>query len=237
MILVAVLTVVNVVSSSSAVTAPFTEEFSADAADWHDVGGIADLSWVMNGGPDGGSYASTTFNFVGSTDIDTPPLFRAHAAYGSSGSSNGAFVGDWTTHGPVHVGGVSAFVRHDTGTPLIFFLRFAGPANFPGAVSIIPAPVPSGVWTPISVTIPDPAAVYEGPFTFGDVFGNIGNVQIGVLVPGSLAGQDQEFTFDIDKVSLAALAPAASSGGVVVMGLSVLLVGSFFVRARRRLIA
>jgi hypothetical protein len=179
-----------------AVTVPFTEDFATDAANWRDSGSVSDLTWVSAGGPDGGSYASASFSFVDLTDLDTPALFRAHSAFGSSG---GAFAGDWDASG---VSSLSMMVRHDTGEELTYFARFAGPANFPGAASIVFTPVVSDQWTKLSIAIPDPGAVYEGPFSFADVFGNIGNVQIGVAVPEALAGVDQDFNFDLDKVAL-----------------------------------
>ncbi len=179
-------------------TVPFTEDFAADAAGWYDAAGTSPLSWVAAGGPDGGSFASTTFTFVNSAADDTAIQFRAQDEFGSSG---GALEGNWIEDG---VAGFSAFVRHDAGVPLAFFTRFSGPGNFPGAVAVSFAPVPANTWTPIAFAI-DPASPqfvsFEGT-DFDIVFSNVGHVQVGVSVPEELAGVDQSFTFDIDKPAI-----------------------------------
>jgi len=177
-------------------TVPFIEDFSADAANWREATGVAPLDWNASGGPDGGAFASTTFNFAQLAANDTPVLFRGHSAYDSSG---GAFVGDWAAGG---VDEFSLYVRQDTGMPLNFFARFASPGNFPGAAKVFVIPVPSDTWTQIQTILPDPSLIFEGPFTYAQVFGNVGNVQIGVSVPAALAGVDQNFGFSIDKISI-----------------------------------
>ncbi len=177
-------------------TVPFVEDFSADAANWREATGTTPLDWIATGGPDGGTFASTTLNFVDLATNDTPVMFRGHSAYGSSGS---AFVGDWVSSG---VDEFSLYVRQDTGMSLNFFTRFASPGNFPGAAKVFVIPVPTDTWTEISTMLPDPSLVFEGPFTYTQVFGNVGNVQVGVSVPAALAGVDQDFTFGIDKISI-----------------------------------
>lgn len=215
-------------SSTMAVTVPFTEDFSADAANWFNANGAAVVDWVATGGPDGSAYVTTTFNFVSSTPADTPALFRAQEEFNSSGN---AFVGDWVTAG---VGYISGWVRHDTGVPTTFFIRYASPANFPGAASLVLPAVPSGQWTGFTIPIPDPNFVFEGPFTFPDVFGNIGHVQIGVAVPPSLAGVDQSFTFDLDRVGigLAPPIPATSTMGMLAALVLIGCAGAVVVRRR-----
>ena len=205
-----------------ATTVPFTEEFITDSANWRNNDRVTPLGWSVTGDPKGTGYAFATFNFVNSAVNGTPAIYRAHASFNSSG---GAFVGNWLTDVPVS--GFRVFVRHNIGVPLTFFVRFAEPANFPGAASVIPTPVPSGQWTQISIPIPDPNFVFEQPGqTFADLFDNIGNVQIGVVVPASLAGVNQSFTFDIDKVSLSTNIPTVSEWGVVVMALLLLTAGT-----------
>jgi hypothetical protein len=174
---------------------PFTEEFGSNSSAWRDSTGLQDLTWVSSGGPDGGAFSSSSFNFVNSASNATPVLFRGHDEFNSSG---GAFVGDWVTGG---VDGFSVFVRHDASTALNFFARFAGPANFPGAASIFMIPVSPDTWTQINLPLPDAGMMFEGPFTYSQVFSNIGHVQIGVSAQG-IAGLDQNIHFGIDKISI-----------------------------------
>lgn len=218
------------VVSVNAATVPFTEHFAGDAANWRNSDGTQVLTWAPNGGPDGSGYVTGTFNFVNSTAIDTPAIFRAQDEYGSS---NLAFVGNWISDG---VQSVCAYVRHDTGVPTSFFFRYASPANFPAAVSVLSPPVPSGQWTKVSITIPDPNFIFEGPFTFPQVFGNIGHLQIGVAVPPSLVGVDQVFNFALDQVRIGddpACAPTVSAMGMLGMAGLLGLVGAGLVRRRR----
>lgn len=183
--------------SASAATVPFTETFSAGASNWRNAAGTADVNWSSTGGAgDNGGFVNTDFGFSASAANDTPILFRGQDEFGSSG---GAFVGDWVTGG---VTGFAASVRHDAGVPLNFFVRFAGPANFPGANNVFFVPVPSGTWTNLFAPLPNNNLIFEGPFTYGQVFGNIGHVQMGFSVPASLAGTDAAARFDIDNVSI-----------------------------------
>lgn len=185
--------------AAAALVVPFTEDFAVDASNWRDAPGTTDLTYNAAGGPDGGSYASGTFNFVNSGPTDTPAILRGQAGFGSSG---GAFVGDWLTDG---VTNFSAFVRHNAGEPLTFFTRWATPANTPGAAGVAFVPVQPNTWTQINLPIAlGPHMFPEGaPFVFDQVFSNVGNVQIGVFQPGAnLAGLDQDFTFDLDQVSI-----------------------------------
>lgn len=223
----------QIASTQAAVNVPFTEHFSTDAADWRNAPGTADLTWVASGGPNGSAYVSGTFNFLNSTSADTPAIFRAHDEYGTAGSSGGAFVGNWIDAG---VGGICFFVRHNAPEPLTFFVRFASPTNFPGAASVLSTPVAGGNWTRLSVPIPDPNFVFEGPFTFAQVFSNIGHVQIGVFAPAGLVGVDQVVTFDLDTVSLddsPACAPAMSFAGAGLLGVCILAAGAVVLRRGR----
>jgi hypothetical protein len=204
-----------------AATVPFTETFNAGSANWFDSPGTTPLAWNVFGGPDGSPFASTPFNFVNSAANDTPVLFRAQDEFASSG---GAFVGDWVT------GGVTVFnasVRQNSGVPLNFFVRFASPNNFPGADNVFPISVPSGTWTSLSAALPNPGLIFEGPFSYGQVFGNVGHVQIGVSVPQGLAGVDNSFSFDVDNVGIV---PEPTSLALLLLGVSV--VGRKVVRRR-----
>ncbi len=213
-----------VTESAEALQVPFSEEFIADSANWYDSSSISPVGWAMSGGPDGSSYATTTFNFVSSSSGATPALFRAQDKWNTSG---GAFQGDWITG---DVQRFTAFVRHDAGIPLSFFVRFSDPANFPGVVSVISSPIPSGEWRYIKVSIPDPDFVYEGPFGFNDVFDNIGHVQIGVIAPESLIGIDQNVTFDLDSVTILNNVPAVSTWGLLALALSIGIGGTLMPR-------
>ena len=202
---------------ASATVVPFTEDFTSDGAEWYDAPSTAVLTWRASGGPDGGAYASTNFNFVGSAAADTPAVFRGQDGFDSSGD---AFVGDWLTDG---VSEFRAFVRHDAGTDLRFFTRFASPFNFPAMVAVVGTPVASGTWTEFVIPIQPGGFIPEGPSTFNGVFGNLGNVQLGVIAE-PLAGVDQVVTFDLDKPSI-----IPEPATFVLMGL-----GTCVVLARRR---
>ena len=193
---------------ASAATVPFTEDFSTDSANWRDAAGVNPLGWVSTGGPDGGAFARGTFSFASSGVQDTPAVFRGQS---SNGSSGGAFAGDWLG------GGVTEFramVRHDASTDLTFFGRFASPFNFPAMVAVFPTVVPPNEWTPVSVLLAPSNFIAEGPSTFNGVFGNVGNVQLGVLA-GPLAGSPGTVTFDLDKVRIV---PEPATLGLLAMG-------------------
>ncbi len=179
-------------------TLRLTEDFDTGPADWRDGTGTGVLNHVAAGGPDGGAYASGTFNFAGSSGGATPVIFRAQDEFGSSG---GLFEGNWVSDG---VMSFSVFVRHNASAALTFFVRFAGPFNYPGATAVDFASVQPDTWTRISFLI-DPNNSqfigFEGT-DFNRVFSDIGHVQIGVNVPQALAGIESVFTFDVDKATL-----------------------------------
>lgn len=177
---------------------PFTEDFVTDSANWRDAVGVGVLDWLANGGPDGGAFAQGPFNFVASQPDDTPVILRAHDSFGSSG---GAFTGNWINAG---VTLLSAQVRHNATVPLTYFVRLVGPNNFPGAVAINFAPAPPNQWTEISFVIDENSpqfVTFEGS-DFATIFSDIANIQFGVSVPPALSGVNQEFAFDVDKVTI-----------------------------------
>ncbi len=194
-------------ASAAAVTLPFTEDFDSDSANWFNAAETAPVDWAPAGGPDGGAYATTGFNFQFSNEGDRPPMFRGHDALDSSGDG---FVGDWITSG---VTTFSFTVRHDAPMPLPFFARFA-PNFAPGANAVAFAPVFPNVWTTITVPInPGAFFIYEGT-DFASTFSNVGRVQIGLEVPAGLNGLDQLVTFDLDKPSLVPAPAAAGLFGI-----------------------
>lgn len=212
----AVLMVLPVAASATIV--PFEESFSTGAEGWATgSAGTVLLDWTATGGSDGGGFGNTVFNFQSSPANSTPPII-----HGPPTASGGAFAGDWIADG---VDNISAQVMHDAGMPLSFFMRVA-PMFGPGAVGVIFAPVPSGVWTPIDWGIfpGNPQTVFEGT-TFESAFSNVARVQIGVITPAALAGVDQDVAFSVDQI---AVTPEPGSLGILCVGL--LLAG---VRMRR----
>lgn len=212
--------------TARALSVPFIENFASDAANWKNNAGAA-LGWSPSGSADGSSFATTGFNFIDAGPGTTPAIFRNHEEYNSSGL---AFQGDWVT-GDVRQFG--AYVRHNAGMDLSFFVRFADPANFPGAAYVIITPVPSGQWKHISVPMIPSGFVYEGPFGFNDVFDNIGHIQIGVVTPGPLENVNQTVTFDLDQPVILSSVPTVSEWGVVAMGLSMMTAATLVLRRPR----
>ena len=200
----------------SAIVLPFTEDFDANSANWFNAAVTAPVDWSAAGGPDGGAYATTGFNFQFTAANDTPVLFRAQDEFNSSG---GAFEGDWITNGITEF---SFAVRHNAPAPMTFFTRFAGPANFPGAVAIGFIPVFPNVWTTITIAI-DPFnpqfITFEGQ-TFEAAFSNIGHLQVGVSVPEGFGGVDQAYTFDLDKPTITPAPSAAVLFGIAGVALA-----------------
>lgn len=213
--------------NASALTAPFTEDFASDASGWEDAGN-APLTWHADGGPDGSSHVSTAFSYFGFSNPfgGGPVIFRASQ---SDGASGGAFVGDWLAGG---VGSVSAWVYHDTGVDLTFFLRVATSFNFPGAVINDDEAVPSGVWTrieiPIETTVP-PCSEEGAPCA--EAFVAVGNLQLGTNAPVALTELDESFVIAIDQVSLQTVPEPGTVGTV---GASLLGLAGAGRRARRR---
>ncbi len=201
---------------ASATTNPFTETFNGDAAGWRDAGGGNIAGWVGAGGPDGSGFITQGTN-VNNASFGFVIALRAQ---GSLGSSGGAFIGNWITEG---VASFSFAVRHNAPEPLTIGARFAGAANFPGAVAINFAPVAPNVWTTVTFAISalSPQFVtFEGS-NFASVFSSVSNVQLAYSVPASLAGTGTQIQFDADNVGVV---PAPGAALVLVSGSLGLLV-------------
>ena len=207
----ATLAVATLAGAAHAVVVPYTEEFAADAASWRQADSLTPLAWSAAGGPDGGSFASATFNFVTTSPGATPAIIRGQDSFDSSGD---AFVGNWLSSPPSTL---SFDIRHDAGVPMTIFARVATSANFPGAGAIEFLPVPSGVWTTISFAIEPGTWFMEGPFAFASVFGSAGNIQIGAD-PGALANVDQDVVFDVDKITITPTPGALALAGICGLG-------------------
>lgn len=208
---------------ASALTLPAAEGFDTGVNHWRDAA-LADLDFEATGGVEGG-FARATFNLidvqggpVGSREATTI-LIRARTlavpGVGQLTASDGRFFGDWLGD---HVGAFSVMVRHSAPEALTFFARFAGPANFPGVQTSFPGSVEPNVWTELVVPIDlsSPQWILEGG-PAADALQNVGQIQLGIYAPTSLAGIDQNYTLDIDNVRLLAVPEPAS---VAVLGLA-----------------
>ncbi len=198
-------------STLQALTVTFTEDFDEGVANWRTNSTTTFMTHVPLGGPDGGSYASSTHsNFTynpnsmtGNTLVLHRGTYNANPTLSASGHN---FVGNWITEG------VKEFrftVRHNAPMPLSYFTRFADPVGSPGASAVQLGTVQPNTWTEVAFAItPDnPEFISFQNLTFEQIFDAIGTLQIGVSVPESLAGTGQQYTFDIDKISIAVPEP------------------------------
>jgi hypothetical protein len=187
--------------AASALTVPFTEDFASNVSGWEDSINNA-LIFHASGGPDGGSYASGTFNYINffSPFGGGPVTFRGQDEDNASGL---AFVGDWIAGG---VDSLSIWVRQNTTETLSYFMRVAGTANFPGAVINSTTLVAPNTWTQVTFDI-DPA----NPLCFGEgvtcalALANVAHLQFGTSAPAALTALNQAFTLDLDKVSISSV--------------------------------
>ncbi len=209
--------VVAVITLNASAVTTYIETFNTNDADWRD-GSSAVPNYFATGGPDGSAYISTSFNFSSSASGDDVILFRGQDAFDSSLD---AFVGNWVADG---VNEFTFSIRHDyVAQPLTFFTRFASSANFPGAIAVNFAPVAGNSWTDVTIAIDaaNPQFVsFEGS-TFAGVFNSIGNIQIGVDTPASLANQNTTVTFDLDRPAVEAV-PEPSTFALLALACGVL---------------
>lgn len=207
-ILVAALCFSCLAGFTQAQTIPFFEGFDSGDADWAPNSISESLDHVSTGGPQGAgdAYVSTEFNLSTFTSpFGGPVLLRGQTNLGTSGSSNGAYAGDWIAAGVMRA---SVMVRHDFSQPLDFGARFAHPANSPGA-STATQVVEPGTWTELIFPI-NPATPYFGSGDYS-TFSNIGNIQLSVGIPGVTPAElDQLVRFDFDAVSVSTVPEPAT---------------------------
>ena len=209
-------------ASPTLAVATFTESFNSDNALWDSATRGVGATWVSSGGADGGGYITNDLDFSGNAHGDARSVIRAEVNFGPppSVASGGAFVGDWLAD---NVSSFSVSVRHNASVPLSYFARFADPVNFPGEFATTFTPILPNTWTEITFAINEnnPQFVsFEGQ-SFSSVFDNIGDIQIGVSVPASLAGLDDTITitFDIDSATVTTV-PEPSIALLAVVGLA-----------------
>jgi hypothetical protein len=206
-----------------ALTYPFNENFEAGTADWRENAN-ANVNHVASGGVYDSGYVTTEFSFTSADNLQEA-IFRGQNNFDSSGD---AFVGNWLA---AEVSRLRAFVRHDTPVPLEFFVRIATSGNSPAVSFTQPLPVsPGSSWTKLDfdISFANPFRTNEGPPTlafYNNVMANVGNVQIGVIVPVELADDPQTFTFDLDRIGVV---PEPSSVILAMCGVALA-----FVRRRR----
>jgi hypothetical protein len=196
-----VLALVLAAAPAGALTVPFSEEFATNASGWVNATSAA-LTWNATGGPDGGSYVSTTLGSLGAPQGTIQ--FRANDSFNASGD---AFVGNWI--GNVSV--LTAQVIHDATVPLTFFFRFAPSAG--GAMVGIAPPVSPNTWTTISIPI-DAGSLTSAGGSFATTMANVANLQVGVIAPSGF--ESVPFTYGLDKVTIV---PEPASAGLLAIGL------------------
>jgi hypothetical protein len=201
--------------AASALTVPYTEDFASGVSGWEDAINNP-LGFVASGGPDGGGYASGTFNYFGfvSPFGGGPVTFRGQDEDNASGL---AFVGDWIAGG---VQSVSIWVRQNTTETLGYFLRVAGTANFPGAVIGSTTLVAPNTWTEVTFDIDpnNPLCTGEG-VTCAQALATVAHLQFGTTAPAALTALNQAFTLDLDKISISSV-PEPSVALLLASGLA-----------------
>lgn len=213
--------------------APVVEGFDTGVNNWRNAAS-AELTYVPTGGPDGSGYASTTFNLMNITGGEPGSreasviLVRGRTltvpGVGEFVASDGAFFGDWLRS----AGELRVMVRHNAPEDLYFLGRIAVPNNSPAVGVDFPIAVSPNEWTELVMPIDlgSPLLVPQGPGTpeslFNTVFSNVGNIQFGFYAPTSLGGIDQDYTLDIDNITLSRVPEPATIALVGIAGVTCL---------------
>ncbi|CAG0970516.1 hypothetical protein MYXO_01272 [Myxococcaceae bacterium] len=183
-------------SQAAALDVPFTEEFETGNSNWRDAGSNP-LGWAASGGPDGSSYATGSFNYLGFVGPfgSGPITFRGNA---SAAASGGAFAGDWNTGGVTRVG---AWFRHDAPVDLTLLLRITL-VGFPAVAYQGSTPIAPNTWTFVQFDVgPGDPCVEEGT-TCDAAKANVGNIQFGTNAPEALTTLDRAIELDIDGITI-----------------------------------
>lgn len=197
---------------------PFTETFSSTASNWSTAASpLTHPTYVPTGGPDGSTFARTSFPLANSVSGDQPLVFRGQNNFNSSG---GAFIGNWLGAG---VEELNVSIRHNGSAPVTFYVRlapFLAPNIVgPGVVSIFPVAVQPNTWTTLSLAIdPSSAFIYEAGDFYSN-FTNVARVQFGFLVNNDIAGSATPLQVDIDNVGIVP-APGAAALGLGTLALA-----------------
>jgi len=222
--LVAALSLVATSSSSWAVTVPFVEDFTNNNAGWANFNSSGFATYNATGGPDGGAYISGPRTLTGLTPGNTAIALRARFddPWNSSGD---AFAGNWQFAGARKL---SAWVQHDIPTPVNFFVRAAGQANFPGHIYVEGLGTDANTWKFVQPNTWTQVFFDMSKFstqllnseggTWNGVFGppnGVGHVQLGVIVPAGYSADTTTFNISVDKVSLSTPEPTSAILAVV----------------------
>lgn len=190
----------GVVSGASGQIVGFVEDFNQDSAAWRNFNSASVLEWVAAGGPDGSGFARSNYNLTAASGGFPPVVIRAQSSF-TPPSSGGEYVGDWIAAG---VTGVSFSFRHDLPVAISLTGRFATPLNNPGASVQTSFTVEPNTWTTVFYDLTEGSSdiISLGGGTYGAIFGNVGNIQLGFNVPAGMGGQNIDVKFDVDNFTI-----------------------------------
>jgi hypothetical protein len=187
--------------TARALTFPFTESFTSDAADWRGLLASQNVQHHASGGVDNGGFISiipsndpAASSFAGTFGA---LVFRANSI--NPVASSGAFSGNWIDAG---VSRVHAYIRHNfTEADVEFYVRAVDhPNNSPAVAFFAAAPVAaSDKWTLVNFEI-SPDNDTPAPGTYFTVLPDVGHMQIGARILGSTS--TTSIHFEIDQVSI-----------------------------------
>lgn len=196
---VAAVTIAATCSPAFALTYPFVEQFTSNAAGWTGPGTSVALAHSATGGVDNGGYVAHATASVPVAGSFMDPMqggiaFRANMSVNASG---GAFVGNWLTAG---VDKVQAYVQHNyTTSPVEFYVRVT---NGPAMVFFGDSAIPHGEnWSLVTFAITPENATSAGG-SFNGTLAGVQNFQVGARIPANIGTQSTPVVFKLDQVSL-----------------------------------